>query len=122
MVARPPTCFFLRFGFALARRRRPPSKRKTETQKKENENETKSNDDKNDDSNNSTDIANTATDEQERIIRDIKAIIRRDTDESSSETETKHFLNTTNDTMSITDESFETNESINDTETEASED
>ena len=34
MVSRPPTFFFLRFGFALARRRRPPSKRKTETQKK----------------------------------------------------------------------------------------
>ena len=30
MVNRPPTFFFLRFDFALARRRRPPSNRNTE--------------------------------------------------------------------------------------------
>ena len=66
-------------------------------------------------------MASTAIDEQERmrILRDIKAIIKRDTDES--ETRTKNFLNTMNDTVPISDESFDTNESINDTETEASE-
>lgn len=65
-------------------------------------------------------MASTAIDEQERmkILRDIKAIIGRDTE--PSETETKN-LNTTNDTVLTTDESFETNESIKDTEMEASE-
>ena len=75
----------------------------------------------NDNSNNGADMASTAIDEQERmrILRDIKAIIGRDTDESS-EIE-KIFFNTTNNTVPITDKSFETNESINDTKTEASE-
>ena len=44
------------------------------------------------------------------VIQDIKATIERDTD-ASSETETKK-LNITNDTKSTTDESFETNKSM----------
>ena len=66
----------------------------TETKKKGNENETERNDTRknNDNSNNCTDMASTAIDEQEqmRILRDIKAIIGRDTDESS-ETEAIFF-------------------------------
>ena len=95
----------------------------TETKKKGNENETKKNDTRNNnnDGNNGADMVSTAIDEQERIriLRDIKAIIECNTDESS-ETETI-FLNKTNNTVPITDKLFETNESINDTKTEASE-
>ena len=96
---------------------------KTETKKKEPENDTERNDTSNhdDDSNNGAEMTSTAIDEQERmrILRDIKAMIKRNKDEP--ETRTKNVLNTTNDTAPISDESFDTNKSINDTETEASE-
>ena len=71
-----------------------------ETKKKVDKNEVKMNDKViNDNGYNNADMANTAIDEQERmrVLRDIKAMIERDTGESS-ETETK-TLNTMNNSM-----------------------